>query len=64
MKESVILLAHGSPDPTWREPIAQLREKLEAKGTLVGDAYLRDIEPDIFVAAKILLKSTFMFYAI
>jgi sirohydrochlorin cobaltochelatase len=56
MKEAVILLAHGSPDPTWREPIARLREKLEARGKLVGDAYLRDIEPDIFIAAKRLLE--------
>jgi len=52
-KTCLILLAHGSPDPRWREPFLRLTEAL--RGELGGDrvelAYLEFAAPTLYEAA-------------
>ena len=49
----IILFAHGSRDPQWRETFTRLERMIagQAKGAAVRAAFLRDLEPGIFSVA-------------
>jgi sirohydrochlorin cobaltochelatase len=53
-RRGVILLAHGSRDPRWRDPFERLAAKIKAKSpeTAVSPAFLKDSEPDIYTVAE------------
>lgn len=53
----VVLLAHGSRDPLWRQPVEAVARqlKLEAPDRLVRCAYLESCEPDLDTAVGELL---------
>lgn len=55
----IILLAHGSRDARWREPFDSLARKIEAglPGVAVRPAFLKELEPDIYMAADDLVLS-------
>ncbi|PZQ66443.1 MAG: cobalamin biosynthesis protein CbiX [Variovorax paradoxus] len=48
MKQGIVLFAHGSRDPRWREPIEAVARAVEARapGTAVRCAYLELAEPE------------------
>jgi len=50
----VILFAHGSRDPRWKEPFEKLESRLSrhSPGVMVRAAYLQDSVPDIYQAAS------------
>jgi len=52
-KSCLILLAHGSPDPRWREPFARLAETLrkELGNDRVALAYLEFAAPTLYETA-------------
>lgn len=45
----IILLAHGSPDPDWRRPIEQVRDRLRTlvPGRTIEIAFLERAEPSL-----------------
>jgi sirohydrochlorin cobaltochelatase len=58
-RRGIILLAHGSRDARWREPFDSLAHKLEDRlaGVAVRVAFLKDVEPDIYMAVDGLARS-------
>ncbi|MBI5814748.1 MAG: CbiX/SirB N-terminal domain-containing protein [Nitrospinae bacterium] len=52
--KGLILFAHGSRDPRWKEPFEKLERMLsgQLKEVAVRVAYLQDCPPDIFSAAE------------
>jgi sirohydrochlorin cobaltochelatase len=55
----IILLAHGSRDARWREPFDSLASKVEGglQNVAVRVAFLKDLEPDIYMAVGGLARS-------
>lgn len=55
----VILLAHGSRDPRWRDPFERLASKIKAKSPSVAvrPAFLKDLEPEIYTVAEDMARS-------
>lgn len=55
--QGIILLAHGSRDPLWREPIERVAARIRERDTrtLVTCAYLELTEPDLPAAAAQML---------
>jgi sirohydrochlorin cobaltochelatase len=55
----IILLAHGSRDARWREPFDSLARKVEGGLACVAVrvAFLKDLEPDIYMAVDGLARS-------
>ena len=48
-RSALIILAHGSRDPRWREPFQQLRERAGSAAYL---AYLQLCQPDLATALR------------
>jgi sirohydrochlorin cobaltochelatase len=48
----IVLLAHGSPDPDWRKPLEEARDRLRARmpGRRVELAFLEHTEPSLGAA--------------
>jgi sirohydrochlorin cobaltochelatase len=59
MTRGIILLAHGSRDPLWRQPIEAVAEAIRARApeTLVRCAYLELCRPDLAQAAAELVAA-------
>ncbi len=51
--EAIVLIAHGSPDPDWRAPLEQARDRIRTRmpGRIVELAYLDHLEPSLRVLA-------------
>lgn len=58
-RHGIILLAHGSRDVRWREPFDSLASKIEGglSGVAVQVAFLKELEPDVYMAADALAHS-------
>lgn len=56
LRSGIILFAHGSRDPAWREPFLRLRELLQARAphTPVALAFLDFIHPTLSEAMAVL----------
>ncbi|MBN8750136.1 Sirohydrochlorin ferrochelatase [Xylophilus ampelinus] len=54
MKQGIVLFAHGSRDPRWREPIEAVARAVEARapGAAVRCAYLELAEPEFPSAVR------------
>lgn len=48
-KRGIVLLAHGSKDPVWKEPFVALQGRLASSlpETFINKAFLKDCQPDI-----------------
>ena len=57
MKQGILLLAHGSRDPLWKQPFEALRDIVVARadGAVVANAYLEHTAPDVTGAARDLI---------
>jgi sirohydrochlorin cobaltochelatase len=53
-RQAIILFAHGSRDPLWREPLEAVARRIEAQapGVPVRCAYLELMTPDLPTAAR------------
>jgi sirohydrochlorin cobaltochelatase len=54
---AIILFAHGSRDPLWRQPIEAVAARLEAAGKSVRCAYLELQAPDLASAGAELVAA-------
>ena len=54
VSRAIVLLAHGSRDPRWREPIEAVARRIEARapGVAVRCAYLELTAPDLSTVAR------------
>ena len=54
MTQGIVLLAHGSRDPQWREPVEAVARRIagQAPELRVRCAYLELAEPDLLTAAS------------
>lgn len=59
MTQGIILFAHGSRDPAWRQPIEAVAERMKAldPAARVLCAYLGFAEPDLPAAAAALIAA-------
>ena len=56
---AIVLLAHGSRDPQWRQPVEAVARRVAARapGTAVRCAYLELTEPDLPAAVAELVEA-------
>lgn len=59
MEQGIVLFAHGSRDPRWREPLEAVARAVQERApqALVRCAYLELAEPDFATAARELADS-------
>ena len=59
MTQGIVLFAHGSRDPRWREPIEAVARAIEARSpqTPVRCAYLELAQPDLARAVHALVEA-------
>lgn len=59
-KSCLVLLAHGSKDPRWREPFETLFAKVRANATRVKLAYMEFVSPTLQEVAEQCIREQLM----